>query len=178
MNPGTRSECDLPDSPDTVPASHWQGIHPSIVSEAQRLHPVCGLCHRIFQVNIPTDSRCSRCQTALFRSPSSSLFRRLVSKKLPSPVVSAPIQTLSSALVDFLSQPGIIEELDGWRKRTYTPGVYTDICDGNVWRTALGPDGKPFFDPEDEDTPKHEVRIGVTMSFDWYVLFFSFLSSF
>ena len=70
------------------------------------------------------------------------------------------------------------EELRGWRERGYTEGMYIDTCDGEVRRTTVGPDGKLFFDPDDVDTPNHEIRIGVTMSFDWYIFpLFCFVQS-
>ena len=81
----------------------------------------------------------------------------------PPPPASAPIQTLSLALMDFFSRPGMENKLDGWHHQEYKEGVYRDISNGNVWQSSIGPDGKQFFDRN----IKHEIQVGVTMSLDW-----------
>ena len=51
----------------------------------------------------------------------------LVGKKPPPPpppVVSTPVQMLFLALADFLSQPGVKQNLDGWRHLSSTGGTY------------------------------------------------------
>ena len=133
--------------------------------------PICARCHRIFRTDISPDSLCPDCKLSLFKPVHQSVFRRLTGSMPPPPPpsASAPIQTLSSVLTDFFSRPGMENELDGWRRTEHKEGEYKDICDGDVWRTSIGPDGKPFFDRSVE----HEIRLGVTMSFDWYVLFFN-----
>lgn len=133
------------------------------------IYPTCASCHRIFQINIPKHSMCPSCKIALLKPLSSSLFRRLTGKKAPppAPAFSAPIQPLSSLLVDFLSRPEVEPELAGWRTRAWRQDEYKDISDGDVWRTLHGQDTCLFFDPSDCETPKTELRLGVTMAFDW-----------
>ena len=45
--------------------------------------------------------------------------------------------------------------------------------DGDIWKTAKGPDDKLFFDPNTNDNnlrdATKELRIGVTLGIDWYV---------
>lgn len=135
-----------------------------------RLYPICASCHRIFQIGIPISSVCPDCSQPLFKPVSSSLFQRLTGKPVPplSPNAAAPIQTLSSLLVDFLARPEIESNINGWRTQEHKIGHYADISDGTVWRTLRGPDSKLFFSPTDNQPTISELRIGVTLAFDWY----------
>lgn len=139
-----------------------------------QVFPLCKKCHRIFKSNIPSDTLCPDCGNALFRTVSHTLFRRLSGRNPPSPppICSVPMQALSSLLVEFLSRPGMEYAIESyWKTRTCKDGFRADIMDGDIWKTAKGPDGKLFFDPEDTSD---ELRIGVTMSLDWYDLFIYF----
>lgn len=75
------------------------------------------------------------------------------------------MQPLRSLLAEFLSRPGI-EEIVGthWKTRTRKNGHRMDIMDGDLWSSLDGPDGKPFFDTNDNTD---ELRIGVTLGIDW-----------
>ena len=105
--------------------------------------PVCGSCRRLFKTEIPRDSCCP------VKRVSSSLSRRHCAN-VSLAIVSAPVQTLSSTSPDF-SQPGIEQNLDGRRHRSNTEGTYRDVCDGEVWKTVVGLDGKLFFDDDDAE---------------------------
>ena len=61
-----------------------------------------------------------------------------------------------------------------WRLQAFSNGIYTDIMDGCIWRTMRGADGRLFFDEPDD---KMEVRIGVTISLDWYTFLYVTLLS-
>ncbi|TDL13710.1 hypothetical protein BD410DRAFT_734965 [Rickenella mellea] len=128
-------------------------------------YPICHICHRIFKPNIPVNSVCPDCDTALFKATSPTIFQRVTGKAPPPPppVSAAPIQVLSSLLVDFLAQPGIEAAAEKWKARTHEPGKYKDIMDGNIWKSSACADGTPFFDGSDESG---ELRLGVTLSLD------------
>lgn len=132
-----------------------------------RTFPVCTSCHQLFKNHIPVNSRCPNCNTALFNPPSRQLFERLIRRKPPPPppLCAAPIQTLSSQLQDFLSQDGIEDAVELWRHRVVSDDTYTDIMDGEVWRTVKERNGSPFFNLPEDTT---ELRLGVTISLDWY----------
>ncbi|TDL19286.1 hypothetical protein BD410DRAFT_443930 [Rickenella mellea] len=131
------------------------------------VYPICHLCHRIFRPDIPTTAVCPDCDSALFKVSSSTVFERIKRRPAPAPtpVCAAPIQVLSSLLVDFLSQPRNEDALEEWKTRTHEPGKYKDIMDGNIWRSMKCPDGSLFFDPSDDSG---ELRLGVTLSLDWF----------
>lgn len=75
------------------------------------------------------------------------------------------MQPLSSLLSEFLSRTGMEELVNSyWKTRAHRPGQLSDIMDGNIWRTAKGPDGSLFFNAEDDTD---ELRIAVTMGLDW-----------
>ncbi|KII83669.1 hypothetical protein PLICRDRAFT_180270 [Plicaturopsis crispa FD-325 SS-3] len=132
------------------------------------IHPVCKTCHRVYAPDISTNSKCRACKTPLFKTPSTFLWHRLTKKKPPppTPITAAPIHLLSDQLAKMLSQrPEIEAECDEWKTHERTPGTYRKIMDGNVWNELKGPDGKRFFDPDDESD---ELRIATTISIDWY----------
>ena len=85
----------------------------------------------------------------------------------PVPELCAPIQPLSSLLVEFLSRPGMEEVVEKyWKTRPKSPaGQRSDIMDGDLWKSLEGPDGKLFFDAEGDKSG--ELRIGVTLGIDW-----------
>ena len=129
--------------------------------------PVCSKCHRFFNCTIPADSTCPDCDTPLFRPTDDFLFSRIPGRKAPPPLpeLCAPLQNLSSLLAEFLSRPGM-EEVVGsyWKKRPRKAGFRCDIMDGDPWQTLKGPNGKLFFDPNDQT---EELRIGVNLGIDW-----------
>lgn len=43
-----------------------------------------------------------------------------------------------------LEQPGFHDKCEQWRTLKQTPGVYSDVYNGKVWREFLNPDGVPF----------------------------------
>ncbi|KIM51792.1 hypothetical protein SCLCIDRAFT_18301 [Scleroderma citrinum Foug A] len=58
---------------------------------------------------------------------------------------------------------------DEWHTKLRSPGVYTDIFDGNMCHNKLkAPDGTLFFanGPQDQCRPNGELRIGVTLGID------------
>lgn len=132
------------------------------------IHPICWKCHRIFSPAILSDTLCSDCDLALFKPASRQLYRQLTGQERfarPSAHLVSPIRVLSSLLVDFLAQPDIIKELEEWKHQPPSaPGQLHNIQDGQVWKSILGPNGKPFFDPNDTSG---ELRLGVTFSLDW-----------
>jgi hypothetical protein len=111
------------------------------------------------------------CDSCLFKPISNRLFRRLTGQQSqrPPPACAVPIQLPSSLLADFLARGENKQACTSWKSCLTVPGELKDISDGEVWKTIKGPDQKPFFsDPDDNE----ELRIGVTMSLDWYILIY------
>ncbi|KAG1896636.1 uncharacterized protein F5891DRAFT_912674, partial [Suillus fuscotomentosus] len=132
----------------------------------------CSHCHCIFPTDIPTNTLCSNCDSWLFKPVSNRLFRMVTGCKAqhtqcPPPVCAAPIQVPSSLLVNFLAHGGNEVACESWQSCTVKPGELHDISDGEVWCTIQGPDQAPFFSGMETS---QELRIGVTISLDWYVI--------
>jgi hypothetical protein len=98
---------------------------------------------------------------------SATLFERITARKAhcPPPVAAAPVQVLSSLLADFLSRPGIEESCNKWKTRQTAPGELHDMPDGRIWQGLKDHGGGLFF-----DDGTSELRLGVTLSLDWYIL--------
>lgn len=145
-----------------TPSSNDSSLRTSL-----KFFPICRNCHRLFQPSIPRDAVCPDCEEHLFRVVSNTLFHRITVRSAPLAPAHclAPMQVLSSLLVNFLSLPGFENIVDKYPKtRTSIPGRMTDTFDGRICQEAKCPDGSPFFDPNDMSG---ELRIGVTMSLDW-----------
>jgi hypothetical protein len=130
------------------------------------IHPVCESCTCIYSPDSPTDARCRECNTELYKLAPTTLFALLRGKDPPPPTPKRvmPIQTLSSALPDFLNHGNNERSCQAWRTWQSIPGKRTEIWDGDVWKTSRGPDRKLWFDPTDDPA---ELRLGVTISIDW-----------
>lgn len=139
-------------------------------------HVVCYMCQRLFDRGVQADTLCSGCGTDLFRPPDRQLFQSIVSAvtRKPSepnrrPHMVAPIQLLSDGLRDLFERPGMLPAMNLWKARPCVPGESKTIHDGEVWKTIKGVDGESFFFGSGcED----EIRVGVTFSLDWCVLYF------
>ncbi|KAJ7576456.1 hypothetical protein C8J56DRAFT_1117364 [Mycena floridula] len=134
------------------------------------VYRVCPVCHKLFspeQVNV---TNCDRCNSALNQPSLSTLSLDPEAEPDPSrqptslPYNVAPLATLSSLLSDFLARPGMEEALELWRSlpKNNSSDLET-IRDGLVWKELKDKDGNSFFDHETS-----ELRIGVTVGFDWF----------
>lgn len=136
--------------------------------------PMCRTCHRVYPADSASDSTCSHCETNLFKE-----IRRLaenfdgsnapVQAFSMDPWLKMPLSVLSMQIPEFVNRRGMEENLEAWMDAPTEPGLVRDVCDGEIWKTLKGPDGKLFFDrtphPEDSDEPP-ELRIAVTVGFD------------
>ncbi|KAJ7598689.1 hypothetical protein C8J56DRAFT_708797, partial [Mycena floridula] len=134
------------------------------------VYRVCPVCHKLFspeQVNV---TNCDHCDSALNQPSLSTLSVDPEAEPDPSrqpaslPYNVAPLATLSSLLSDFLARPGMEEALESWRSlpKNNSSDLKT-IRDGLVWKELKDKDGNSFFDHETS-----ELRIGVTVGFDWF----------
>ncbi|KAJ7059203.1 hypothetical protein C8F01DRAFT_1370784 [Mycena amicta] len=131
-------------------------------------HPICPECYRVYE---PTSSEtlCNDCSCEIFRPNTHGVLNRLLgtgdnssSKRLP--VQVAPIQLLSDAVKDLFARPGMEAAVESWRNWPTVEGDLLSMQDGEIWKTIAGPDGQPFFGPKEE----WEIRLGVTLSIDWF----------
>ncbi|KAF8839069.1 hypothetical protein BDN67DRAFT_878520, partial [Paxillus ammoniavirescens] len=133
------------------------------------VYPVCIYCHRIYPTDTLVNALCSECDNRLFKLVSNRVFRMVTGCKPqpPPPTCATPIQLPSSLLTDFLASADNENACETWKVHMTKPGELHDISDGEVWKTAWGPDQQPFFSKADSS---NELRIGVTMSLDWFCL--------
>ncbi|KAF8581269.1 hypothetical protein K439DRAFT_1619159 [Ramaria rubella] len=69
---------------------------------------------------------------------------------------------LSTLIADFLTRKGMENECESWRNTPSMLDVYSCIMDGDVWKNLVGPDGRGFFEPCEDN----ELRIATTASQD------------
>lgn len=142
-----------------------------------RIFPVCPTCLEVYPDGKHTPGICSRCNSFIYKAR--PLNARSSAEAAPTPLLRFPFKSLESQLIALLAVPGVETELDKWRTADRTSEVYKDIYDGNICKNLKGHDGQRFFcnDPVDKAGPDGELRIGVTLGVDWYVVDTSCLSS-
>jgi hypothetical protein len=141
------------------------------------VHPTCFRCHRIFDAKIAVNASCEACDETLFdiidQEPVDEDAQSLPlsvpipkpKQRTPKPITVTPIQLPSQALADFFERPGMFRAVNAWKTRMRIPGEMRCMQDGAVWSTIRGVDNELFFyGPGSED----EIRLGVTLSLDWY----------
>ena len=136
------------------------------------LLPVCPNCRDVFlsAASQHVQDACTSCKVPLFL-PSHTNRGNL--RNMKTPLIKYPYLPLSQQLVSLLKIPGIEALLDNWRNKQRTSGEYRDIFDGDICRKRLrAPDGSLFFSnlPHEGHGPSGELRIGVNLGVDWYVL--------
>jgi len=136
------------------------------------LLPVCPNCRDVFPsaASQHAQDACTSCKVPLFLP---SRTNRGTPRNAKTPVIKYPYLPLSHQIMSVLKIPGIEALLDGWRIKPRNSGEYGDIFDGDMCRVHLkAPDGTTFFSnlPHERQGPGGELRIGVNMGVDWYVL--------
>lgn len=129
--------------------------------------PVCPMCKLPHPASTTSRDLCMRCGGALFNTtPTVSQQRRGESARIKAvPLLSFPYKPLEHQLIDLI--PEIEDQLDTWRLKDRTAGVYTDQFDGRICQEIPGHDGQPFFRPDLKEMPDGELRVGITLGVDW-----------
>ncbi|KAJ3551006.1 hypothetical protein NMY22_g68 [Coprinellus aureogranulatus] len=128
--------------------------------------PLCSNCLEVYPNPAATLASCRKCSTPPFktvRSGPTTANRR-------APRLQAPFMSIQAQLANLPSVPGVEFEPDKWRKNLDTLPA-SDIIDGAVTKSLLGPDGTPFFENDGvqfEKGPEGELRVGVTLGLDWF----------
>lgn len=140
------------------------GVEPSF-----KVLPVCPKCLEVYPRNRANDTVCDHCATQLFQSIQRHDHRLKSNSHLRRPFLQFPCKTIEAQLRDILSIAGVEDLIDAWRKKSRIPGVYEDNFDGRICQELKGPNGHLFFEvPQPLDCS--ELRIGLTLGVDWYVL--------
>jgi hypothetical protein len=151
------------------------------ITDNFKAHPICFVCHEIFDIDSPPDTFCPNCDQEIFGGPTDH-FKASSDSDLDSdagesvnvrtsstkrPTVVAPIQLLSTGLRDFFQRPGMIGAVNSWKTQARrVSGVMRSMQDADVWKTIKDPNQESFF--FGRHTEK-EIRLGVSFSLDWSV---------
>lgn len=142
------------------------------------IRAMCPQCARLFSAeNDAVTETCNKCKIPLFKNTAGLppvLASEAEETRIPAsrtPLKQVPCSLLSSQLVDMV--PRLEDSLDRWREMPPPhDGVLRSIQDGEIWKTLPGPpgDSKPFFynGPDRED--ESELRIGVTLAFNGFII--------
>jgi hypothetical protein len=145
-------------------------------------HPICFVCHELFDVDSPPRTFCPDCDQEIFGGPADH-FKASDDSEMDSdnptdnrkssnvplkqkPSIVAPIQLLSAGLRDFFQRPGMIEAVNSWKKQTHVPGQMKSMQDADVWKTLKDSNKQSFFFGR---SSKNEIHLGVSFSLDWFV---------
>ena len=82
------------------------------------------------------------------------------------PKMLFPIPSLKTQIIAMYQRPGFERLLKKWATRGSEPGLYTNIYDGNVWKTfssSLDNPGSRFFTRETADS-----HLGLMINLDWF----------
>lgn len=145
------------------------------------VHPICFHCHHVFEPEIDVDTFCPDCNEEVFGAPFRGGNNNIWEESDADPGVPddpgaagrrkpymvSPIQLLSTGLQDFFKRPGMVSAVNSWRTRTQVDGELRCRQDAQVWKETKDVDGNSFFfGPQAEK----EIRLGVSFSLDWYVI--------
>ena len=152
-------------------ATRALGVNPGV-----ELLAVCPGCRCVYPSagSKHVQEECITCHIPLFLPDHTRQGNR---RAVKTPVIKYPYLPLSEQIVSILKTPGIEALLDEWRTKPRNSGSYGDIFDGSMCRLKLrAPDGSVFFSnhPHESHGPDNELRIGVNLGVDWYVLRLSF----
>jgi len=83
------------------------------------------------------------------------------------------MKSLEEQISDLVAVPGVRMSWTRGVRRSVYQANNTDIFDGNVCKELPGHDGQPFFLPDQKEVENGELRVGVSLGVDWYVVIFS-----
>lgn len=143
------------------------GINPEV-----KLLAVCPECGGVYPSlsSKHTQEECTACHIPLFLPDH---MRQSNHHAIRTPVVKYPYLPLSDQIVSILKNPRVEALLDKWRTKTGNLGEYNNIFDGRMCRLKLRALNKSLFfsnRPYKRNGPNNELRIGVNLGVDWYVL--------
>lgn len=136
-----------------IPTTLTTLLHHLNLTDQFKTYTLCQTCWHVCDPATHTGTTCPNCNQGLFHRSDRS-----------KPILTLPIQPLSSLLSGVLNQKGIAEELEKWSSRDTDTDIYAQIQDGRVWKEGKLPNGESFFS---KDEISGELRLGVTISLDW-----------
>ena len=104
--------------------------------------------------NHPHISRGAKCNTILMKRVMCGSSYKLCPRKV------YIYNSIKSSLAKLLGRPAFSQKCEMWRKRCTSPGVYTDIYDGVVWKRFQNICGRPFLELPNS--------LGFILNIDWF----------
>jgi hypothetical protein len=130
--------CSLaPPADNPMPISFPTVLKKLDLNDCFDTHLICSSCHQLFDSNI--DAGISCCGQCIFSDPHQSYIDRVLGwPPSPStPLISAPVQLLSTTLPDFLNR-GLNEKSCEFWKRDKGRGEKTEVWHGDIWSIIKG----------------------------------------
>ncbi|KAF8483160.1 hypothetical protein JB92DRAFT_1637824 [Gautieria morchelliformis] len=157
---------------DSMPTTLQTSLKHLSLEDRFSIYVLCSQCNCFNGVWPNPDATaadlCTLCASGLYTGVTNFEVSQFFTRKRTTnfkPKLSTPFQSLSSLLSNFLSRAGMEEAVEQWRSNPRQEGVYKEIMDGRIWNTMRGPDGKLFFA---HNLETNELRIGLTLSLDWF----------
>jgi hypothetical protein len=140
---------------------------------------MCNECRRIF-TETPNAPKCPSCKSDIFVSKTVQMKKRRsdgsrVTRLLREPKLQFPFRSLLKQLELLLAMEDMERWMDAWRDTVHSNDVYSDISDGNIWKTIKAPDGSPFFDNRLWRAASDELRIALVLTYDGQVFISRFM---
>lgn len=139
--------------------------------------PICLKCNDVYPHDPTGDAICLRCDLGLY-PPDSMAPEPRPQRQVRVPTYKLTLLLLSAQIEAFLNVEGVEVDIDRWRRTGPTKGIYTDVTKARVWNEIVDHEGKLFFRTEQINNqrtgPANEIRLGVHMAIDWYVIHFHF----
>jgi hypothetical protein len=135
------------------------------------VYSVCYRCNHLYSATGNIQNACIQCNIPLYEKTTREYYAEALGEGTGSrinPQLQAPIQLLSDFLEEFLARKGIEDEMEAWRKYESPQEHLCHLQDGDVWKTIKDSEGHSFFE---NPCPKEELRLGITVSLDWFVYF-------
>ena len=135
--------------------------------------PICSKCNDIYPHDPTGCAICPRCHLGLYL-PDSTPPEPMPQRRVRVPTYRLTLLLLSVQIEAFLNVEGVEVDIDRWRTTGRPEGIYTDVTKAHVWNQIADHEGKPFFRTEQVNGkhtgPENEIRLGVHMAIDWYVV--------
>ena len=135
--------------------------------------PICLKCKDVYPYDPTGHAICPRCNLGLYL-PDPTPPEPKPQRRVRVPTYRLTLLLLSVQIEAFLNIEGAEVDVDQWRTTCPRKGVYTDVTKARVWNEIIDHEGKPFFWTEQVNGqhtgPGNEIRLGVHMAIDWYVI--------
>ena len=142
------------------------GVH--VFEEGLRRYVACKKCHKIYTLDVLLANQQTLCHHTEFPyHPSSAWSAKLCNEQLfknglckrNQQLKEYPYHSVIKGLQIMFRRSNFYEQINAWRYRQQTNGVYYDVYDGEMWSEIKGDNGETFIDD------KHSIQFALNV--DW-----------